>query len=50
MKLSVLANLYDAKSLDEPMKILAGLGVYTVEIGAGGLFGKSSLRSRGAFG
>ena len=36
MKLSVLANLYGAKSLDETLSILSGLGVHTVEIGAGG--------------
>ena len=36
MKLSVLANLYGAKSLDETLAILSGLGVHTVEIGAGG--------------
>ncbi len=40
MKLSVLANLYGAKSLDETLKILTGLGVHTVEIGAGGYPGK----------
>ena len=41
MKLSVLANLYAAKSLDETLKILTGLGVHTVEIGAGGYPGKA---------
>ena len=41
MKLSVLANLYGAKSLDETLKILTGLGVHTVEIGAGGYPGKA---------
>ena len=41
MKLSVLANLYGAKSLDETLKILSGLGVHTVEIGAGGYPGKA---------
>ena len=41
MKLSVLANLYAAKSLDETLQILTGLGVHTVEIGAGGYPGKA---------
>ena len=41
MKLSVLANLYGTKSLDETLKILSGLGVHTVEIGAGGYPGKA---------
>ncbi len=41
MKLSVLANLYSAKTLDETLKILTGLGVHTVEIGAGGYPGKA---------
>lgn len=41
MKLSVLANLYGAKSLDETLKILTGLDVHTVEIGAGGYPGKA---------
>ncbi len=41
MKLSVLANLYGTKSLDETLKILTGLGVHTVEIGAGGYPGKA---------
>ena len=41
MELSVLANLYGAKSLDEALKILTGLGVYTVELGAGGYPGKA---------
>ena len=41
MELSVLANLYGAKSLDEALNILTGLGVYTVEIGAGGYPGKA---------
>ena len=40
MKLSVLANLYGAKPLDEALKIISGLGVHTVEIGAGGYPGK----------
>ena len=41
MKLSVLANLYGTKSLDETLSILAGLGIDTVEIGAGGYPGKA---------
>ena len=41
MKLSVLANLYGSKSLEETLKILTGLGVHTVEIGAGGYPGKA---------
>ena len=41
MKLSVLANLYGSKSLDETLKILSGLGVHTAEIGAGGYPGKA---------
>ena len=41
MKISVLANLYGSKSLDETLSILAGLGVHTVEIGAGGYPGKA---------
>lgn len=41
MKLSVLANLYGAKPLDETLKILTDLGVHTVEIGAGGYPGKA---------
>lgn len=41
MKLSVLANLYGAKSLDETLAILSGLGVHTAEIGAGGYPGKA---------
>jgi sugar phosphate isomerase/epimerase len=41
MKLSVLANLYGAKTLDETLKIITGLGVHTVEIGAGGYPGKA---------
>ncbi len=36
MKLSVLANLYGAKSLEETLQILTEMGVYTVELGAGG--------------
>ena len=41
MKLSVLANLYGKKSLDETLKILSSLGVHTAEIGAGGYAGKA---------
>ena len=41
MKLSVLANLYGTKSLDETLSILKGLGVESVEIGAGGYPGKA---------
>ncbi|MBE6556555.1 MAG: sugar phosphate isomerase/epimerase [Ruminococcaceae bacterium] len=41
MKLSVLANLYGEKCLDETLQILTGLGVHTVEIGAGGYPGKA---------
>ncbi|MBE6600717.1 MAG: sugar phosphate isomerase/epimerase [Ruminococcaceae bacterium] len=41
MKLSVLANLYGAKTLDEALSIISGLGVHTVEIGAGGYPGKA---------
>ena len=41
MKLSVLANLYGAKSLEETLSILSSLGVKTVEIGAGGYPGKA---------
>ncbi len=41
MKLSVLANLYGNKSLDETLRILTGLGVHTVELGAGGYPGKA---------
>ena len=41
MKLSVLANLYGSKSLDETLSILSGLGIHTVEIGAGGYPGKA---------
>lgn len=40
MKLSVLANLYGSKPLDEALKIISSLGVHTVEIGAGGYPGK----------
>ena len=41
MKLSVLANLYGTKSLEETLRILTGLGVHTVELGAGGYPGKA---------
>ena len=41
MKLSVLANLYGKKSLDETLSILTSLGVHTVELGAGGYPGKA---------
>ena len=41
MKLSVLANLYGNKSLEETLQILTGLGVHTVELGAGGYPGKA---------
>lgn len=40
MKLSVLANLYGSKPLDEALSILSGLGVHTIEIGGGGYPGK----------
>ena len=46
MKLSVLANLYGGKSLDEALKIISGLGVHTVEIGAGGYPGKAHCNPR----
>ena len=42
MKLSVLANLYGKKSLDETLRILTGLGIHTVELGAGGYPGTDS--------
>ena len=41
MKLSVLANRYGAYSLDKTLSILSGLGVHTVELGAGGYPGKA---------
>ena len=41
MKLSVLANLYGAKSLEETLQILTSMGVHTVELGAGGYPGKA---------
>ena len=40
MKLSVLANLYGSKPLDEALKKISSLGVHSVEIGAGGYPGK----------
>lgn len=41
MKLSVLANLYGQKSLDETLAILSSMGVEAVEIGCGGYPGKA---------
>ena len=41
MKLCVLENLYGNKTLEESLSILTGLGVHTVEIGAGGYPGKA---------
>ena len=41
MKLSVLENLYAAKTLEESLTIITGLGVHTVEMGAGGYPGKA---------
>ena len=41
MKLSVLANLYGSKSLEETLQILTSLGIHTVELGAGGYPGKA---------
>ena len=41
MKLSVLANLYGTKTLEEALQILTGLGIHTVELGAGGYPGKA---------
>ena len=40
MKLSVLANLYGSKPLDEALVKITSLGVHSVEIGAGGYPGK----------
>ena len=40
MKLSVLANLYGSKTLDEALATLSSLGVKSVELGAGGYPGK----------
>ena len=41
MKLSVLANCYGNKTLDEALSIFSKLGVEAVEIGAGGYPGKA---------
>ena len=41
MELSVFANLYHDKSLDEVLQILTSKGVHTVELGAGGYPGKT---------
>ena len=41
MKLSVLANLYGKKSLEETLAVMRELGIDTVEIGAGGYPGKN---------
>jgi len=41
MKLSVLANLYGDRSLEDALKRLHSLGVESVEIGAGGYPGKA---------
>ncbi len=41
MKISVLANLYGNKTLDEALSIISSLGVHSVEIGAGGYPGKA---------
>ncbi|MBQ9415635.1 MAG: sugar phosphate isomerase/epimerase [Clostridia bacterium] len=41
MELSVLANLYGSKTLDETLQILTDLGVHVVELGAGGYPGKA---------
>ena len=41
MKLCVLENVYGNKTLEESLTILTGLGVHTVEIGAGGYPGKA---------
>ena len=41
MKLSVLANLYHDKTLEETLQTLTALGVHTVELGAGGYPGKA---------
>ena len=45
MKLSVLANLYGKKSLDETLKILSSLGVHTAEIGRGGCTGRAHCKA-----
>ncbi|MBE6636871.1 MAG: sugar phosphate isomerase/epimerase [Ruminococcaceae bacterium] len=41
MKLSVLANLYGKKTLEETLAVMRELGIDTVEIGAGGYPGKN---------
>ncbi len=41
MKLSVLANLFGDKTLEQTLQIMQSLGVDTVEIGAGGYPGKN---------
>ncbi len=41
MKLSVLENLYASKTLEESLSVITGLGVHTVEMGAGGYPGKA---------
>ena len=41
MKLSVLANLFGSKTLDETLAVMHKLGITTVEIGAGGYPGKN---------
>ena len=46
MKLSVLANLYHDKTLDETLQTLTSLGVHTVELGAGGYPGKAQCNPK----
>lgn len=41
MKLSVLENLYAARTLEKSLTTITGLGVHTVEMGAGGYPGKA---------
>ena len=41
MTLSVLENLYAARTLEESLTTITGLGVHTVEMGAGGYPGKA---------
>ena len=41
MKLSVLANLYGDKTLEQTLQVMQSLGIDTVEIGAGGYPGKN---------
>ncbi len=41
MKLSVLLNLYGARSLDEALRTISSLGIKSVELGAGGYPGKA---------